>query len=92
MIIAKINSLLDKDIIEALYRASRAGVHIELIVRGGCALRPGVRGVSSRIHVRSVVGRFLEHSRIFAFANGGQPEIYLGSADWMPRIFTNVSR
>ena len=85
VIIAKINSLLDKDIIEALYRASRAGVHIELIVRGGCALRPGLRGVSSRIQVRSVVGRFLEHSRIFAFANGGQPEIYLGSADWMPR-------
>jgi polyphosphate kinase len=85
VIIAKVNSLLDKDIIQALYRASQAGVHIELIVRGGCALRPGLRGISSRIHVRSVIGRFLEHSRIFAFANGGQPEVYLGSADWMPR-------
>ena len=84
-IIAKVNSLLDKKIIQALYRASQAGVEIELIVRGACALRPGVRGISSRIRVRSVVGRFLEHSRIFAFANGGQPEVYLGSADWMPR-------
>ena len=79
------NSLLDKNIIQALYRASQAGVHIELIVRGACALRPGVRGVSSRIRVRSVVGRFLEHSRIFVFANGGKTEVYLGSADWMPR-------
>jgi polyphosphate kinase len=84
-IVAKINSLLDKKIIQALYAASRAGVQIELIVRGGCALRPGVRGISSRIHVRSIVGRFLEHSRIFYFANGGEPEVYLGSADWMPR-------
>ena len=84
-IVAKVNSLLDKNIIQALYAASRAGVHIELIVRGGCALRPGIRGISSRIHVRSIVGRFLEHSRIFFFANGGQPEVYLGSADWMPR-------
>ena len=85
LIVAKVNSLLDKNIIKALYRASQAGVHIELIVRGACALRPGVRGVSSRIHVRSVVGRFLEHSRIFVFANGGETEVYLGSADWMPR-------
>jgi polyphosphate kinase len=85
LIVAKINSLLDKNIIQALYAASQAGVDIELIVRGGCALRPGVRGVSSRIHVRSIVGRFLEHSRIFFFANGGRPEVYLGSADWMPR-------
>jgi polyphosphate kinase len=84
-ILAKVNSLLDKQIIQALYAASQAGVYIELIVRGGCALRPGVRGVSSRIRVRSIVGRFLEHSRIFFFANGGQPEVYLGSADWMPR-------
>ena len=84
-LVAKINSLLDKKIIQALYAASQAGVHIELIVRGGCALRPGVRGISSRIHVRSIVGRFLEHSRIFFFANGGRPEVYLGSADWMPR-------
>ncbi|HLJ24379.1 MAG TPA: polyphosphate kinase 1 [Candidatus Acidoferrales bacterium] len=84
-IVAKVNSLLDQKIIQALYAASRAGVDIELIVRGGCALRPGVRGVSSRIRVRSIVGRFLEHSRIFFFANGGQPEMFLGSADWMPR-------
>jgi polyphosphate kinase len=79
------NSLLDKNIVAALYRASQAGVHIDLIVRGICALRPGVRGVSDRIRVRSIVGRFLEHSRIFYFANGGEEEIYIGSADWMPR-------
>jgi len=84
-IIAKMNALLDKNIITALYRASQAGVAIDLIVRGMCALRPGVRGVSDRIRVRSVVGRFLEHSRIFYFANGGEEEVYLGSADWMPR-------
>jgi len=85
LIVAKVNSLLDKEIIQALYRASRAGAHIELIVRGACALRPGMRGISSRIRVRSVVGRFLEHSRIFVFRNGGDTEVYLGSADWMPR-------
>jgi polyphosphate kinase len=84
-IIAKMNALLDKNIIMALYRASQAGVEIDLIVRGTCALRPGVRGVSNHIRVRSIVGRFLEHSRIFHFANGGQEEVYLGSADWMPR-------
>jgi len=84
-IVAKVNSLIDKKIIQALYAASQAGVDVELIVRGGCALRPGIRGISSRIHVRSIVGRFLEHSRIFFFANGGRPEVYLGSADWMPR-------
>jgi polyphosphate kinase len=84
-IIAKVNALLDRPIIHALYRASRAGVEIDLIVRGACALRPGVRGLSDRIRVRSIVGRFLEHSRIFFFENGSQPEIYLGSADWMPR-------
>jgi polyphosphate kinase len=84
-IIAKMNALLDKNIITALYRASQAGVEVDLIVRGMCALRPGVRGVSGRIRVRSVVGRFLEHSRIFYFANGGEEEVYLGSADWMPR-------
>jgi polyphosphate kinase len=85
LIVAKVNSLLDKEIIEALYRASQAGVHVELIVRGACALRPGLRGISSRIRVRSLVGRFLEHSRSFVFGNGGNPEVYLGSADWMPR-------
>jgi polyphosphate kinase len=84
-IIAKINALIDPPIIQALYRASRAGVEIDLIVRGQCALVPGLRGTSSRIRVRSIVGRFLEHSRIFYFENAGQPEIYLGSADWMQR-------
>src|SRR6476660_5053474 len=84
-IIAKMNALLDKNVIMALYRASQAGVEIDLIVRGMCALRPGIRGVSDHIRVRSIVGRFLEHSRIFYLANGGQEEVYLGSADWMPR-------
>src|SRR6202140_1717647 len=84
-IIAKMNALQDKNIITALYRASQAGVKIDLIVRGICALRPGVRGVSDHIRVRSIVGRFLEHSRIYFFANGGQEEVFLGSADWMPR-------
>jgi polyphosphate kinase len=79
------NALLDKDVIECLYRASQAGVEIDLIVRGICTLRPGLRGVSDRIRVRSIVGRFLEHSRIFCFHNGGDPEVYVGSADWMPR-------
>jgi len=72
-------------VIQALYRASQAGVEIDLIVRGMCALRPGVRGVSDRIRVRSIVGRLLEHSRIYSFANAGDEELYLGSADWMPR-------
>ena len=84
-IVAKINALLEPSVIEALYDASNAGVEIDLIVRGLSILRPGVQGMSSRIRVRSIVGRFLEHSRIFHFANGGDDEIYLGSADWMPR-------
>jgi polyphosphate kinase len=84
-IIAKMNALLDKKMIVALYQASQAGVEIELLVRGICALRPGIRGVSDNIRVRSIVGRFLEHSRIFYFANGGEEETYIGSADWMPR-------
>src|SRR5712692_10348809 len=84
-IIAKMNALLDKNVVQALYRASQAGAEIDLIVRGICALRPGVRGVSDRIRVRSIVGRFLEHSRIFYFANGGDEQIYIGSADWMAR-------
>jgi polyphosphate kinase len=84
-IIAKMNALLDKKTIIALYQASQAGVEIDLLVRGICALRPGIRGVSDRIRVRSMVGRFLEHSRIFYFANGGEEEVYIGSADWMPR-------
>jgi polyphosphate kinase len=84
-IIAKFNALLDPPVIQALYRASQAGVEIDLIVRGQCALVPGLRGISSRIRVRSVVGRFLEHSRIFYFENGGNADVYLGSADWMQR-------
>ncbi len=83
--ICKMNALLDKNIVRALYRASQAGVDIELLVRGMCALRPGIRGLSDRIRVRSIVGRFLEHSRIFYFENGGEPEVYIGSADWMHR-------
>lgn len=83
--IAKMNSLLDKEIIDKLYEASQAGVNIELIVRGICVLIPGIPGISDNITVRSIVGRFLEHSRIFWFRNGGREEIYIGSADWMPR-------
>ena len=79
------NGLLDRATVEALYAASKAGVEIDLIIRGMCSLRPGVKGLSERIRVRSIVGRFLEHSRIFDFANGGKEEIYCGSADWMPR-------
>jgi polyphosphate kinase len=84
-IIAKVNSLVERDIIEALYRASQAGVKIDLIVRGICCLRPGLKGVSDNITVRSIVDRFLEHSRIFCFENACQPEVFVGSADWMPR-------
>jgi len=84
-IVAKMNALLEPSVIEAMYIASQAGVEIDLIIRGVCTLRPGVKGLSDKIRVRSVVGRFLEHSRIFHFANGGKEEIYLGSADWMPR-------
>lgn len=84
-IIAKMNALLDRPTVEALYAASKAGVEIDLIVRGMCSLRPGVKGLSERIRVRSIVGRYLEHSRIFSFTNGGKQEVYCGSADWMPR-------
>ncbi len=83
--VAKMNGLLEEKTIEALYAASQAGVEIDLIVRGMCALRPGVKGLSETIQVRSIVGQFLEHSRIFDFANGGSPEIFCGSADWMTR-------
>lgn len=86
-IIIKLNALVEPQIIQALYRASQAGVDIDLIVRGMCGLRPGVPGVSERIRVRSIVGRFLEHTRIFYFENAGTPEIYLSSADWMERNF-----
>src|ERR1043166_644143 len=86
-IIAKMNSLVEQSLIEALYHASEAGVKIELIVRGICCLRPGLKGVSSNISVRSIVDRFLEHSRIFYFENGCRPEVFVGSADWMPRNF-----
>jgi polyphosphate kinase len=81
----KANAIVDPPIIRALYRASQAGVEIDLIVRGQCTLVPGLRGISSRIRVRSIVGRFLERSRIFFFENNGKPDLYLGSADWMPR-------
>ena len=84
-IAAKVNRLTDLDIIEALYEASQAGVKIDLIVRGACMIRPGEPGLSETIHVRSIVGQFLEHSRIFYFANGGDEDVYIGSADWMTR-------
>ena len=84
-IIAKMNSLIDQPVIQKLYEASAAGVHIDLIVRGICGLRTGIEGISDNITVRSIVGRQLEHSRIFWFANGGEEQLYLSSADWMPR-------
>jgi polyphosphate kinase len=86
-IVAKMNALVDDDVIELLYRASQAGVKITLLVRGICCLRPGVRGISDNIEVRAIVDRFLEHARVFHFQNGGKDEVYVGSADWMPRNF-----
>jgi polyphosphate kinase len=84
-IVAKLNALNEAHVIDSLYRASQAGVDIDLIVRGACTLRPGLPGVSERIRVRSIIGRFLEHSRVYWFANDGEPEIYCASADWMER-------
>lgn len=84
-IIAKINRLADQDIVNRLYEASQAGVEIDLIVRGVCTLRPGIPGLSDRIRVRSIVGRLLEHSRVYFFENGGDHQVYIGSSDWMPR-------
>jgi polyphosphate kinase len=86
-IIAKMNSLVDPTIIETLYRASQAGVRIDLIVRGTCCLRPGMPGVSTNIRVLSIIDKYLEHSRITYFQNGDEPEVFLSSADWMPRNF-----
>jgi polyphosphate kinase len=86
-IVGKMNALVDAEIIDELYRASQAGVEIDLIVRGICCLRPGLEGVSDRVRVVSIIGRFLEHSRLWHFANGGKEEFYLGSSDWMPRNF-----
>lgn len=86
-IVAKMNALVDEDVIEALYRASQAGVPVQLIVRGICCLRPGVPGVSDNIEVRAIIDRYLEHGRIFHFCNAGKDEVYISSADWMPRNF-----
>jgi polyphosphate kinase len=84
-IIIKVNAITDPEVVRHLYRASQAGVRVDLIVRGVCALRPGVPGVSDHITVRSIIGRFLEHSRIYWFVNGGHPKVYIGSADLMER-------
>jgi polyphosphate kinase len=89
LIFAKMNQLVHKDIISRLYHASQAGVQIKLLIRGVCCLRPGLPGISENIEIRSILGRFLEHSRIFYFKNGGEEEIYVGSADWMTRNFHN---
>jgi polyphosphate kinase len=84
-IVAKMNALNEAGVVELLYKASQAGVRIDLIVRGACTLRPGVKGLSDNIRVRSIVGRFLEHSRVYWFANGGNAETWCASADWMER-------
>ena len=90
-IIAKMNALVEEGVIRALYAASAAGVSIDLIVRGACALRPGVPGISDNIRVRSILGRFLEHHRVWYFENDGNPDVWLASADWMGRnLFRRV--
>lgn len=86
-IMGRMNALIEPQVIQALYRASQAGVKVEMIVRGVCCLRPGIKGISENIHIRSVMGRFLEHPRVFYFANAGDEELYCSSADWMPRNF-----
>jgi polyphosphate kinase len=86
-IIAKMNSLLEFNVMKALYEASCAGVKIDLIIRGICGIRPGIKGVSENIQVRSIVGRFLEHHRVFCFENDGDPEVFISSADWLDRNF-----
>ena len=88
-IIAKMNALVEQEIIRALYEASQAGVKIDLIIRGICCLRPGIQGVSENISVRSIIGRFLEHTRVFYFYHGGDELLFCSSADWMPRNFFN---